>query len=318
MPKKPVIGIDLGGTNIQIGVVSHDGKIAGAARLKTKAAEGRDAVLDRIAQGVAEACADAKVAVADCAAAGLGAPGPIDPGKGVVLEAVNLGWKNEPIAQLLSKRLKLPVVLDNDVNAAIYGEWRLGAAKGCKDVMGVWIGTGIGGGLILKGELYYGHFFTAGEIGHMIALPNNMPGSRSLEHNCSRTAVVERIVRLIKSGRKSSITSEVGDDFEKVKSKTLARAYEAGDELTREVVDHSAELLGIHVAGVVTLLSLPRVVLGGGLTEAIGKPYVRRVEDAVRRFAFPDSCKSVDVVASELEDDAGVFGAAMLAVDRAS
>ncbi|MCW5776510.1 MAG: ROK family protein, partial [Phycisphaeraceae bacterium] len=173
-----------------------------------------------------------------------------------------------------------------------------------------------GGGGALGGRLHYGHFLTAGEIGHMHVLPTNPPGQRSLEHNCSRSAVVDRIVRLVRSNRKSMVVDLVGGDFDKIRSKTIAEAYAAGDALVREVVDDSADLLGAHVGGIVTLLALPRVVLGGGLTEAVGPPYVARVREAVRRVAFPDKCKAVEVMASELLDDAGIVGAALLAAER--
>lgn len=315
---KPAVGIDLGGTNMQIGVVTAgpDYKLVGQSKKKTKATEGADAVIDRIVEGVGEACTDAKLAVKDLSCIGIGAPGAVDPDQGLVLEAVNLRWKNYPLAEILTKKLGVPVFLDNDVNVAVYGENKLGSGKGSKNMMGVWVGTGIGGGLILNGEMYYGHFMTAGEIGHVIAIPNNPPGSRSLEHNCSRTSVVEQIVRLVKSNRKSKITELCEGNYDDIKSRMVAKAYEMEDELVREVVDHAAELLGIEIAGVVTLLSLERVVLGGGLTEAIGKPFVQKVEETVKHFAFPDRCKHVKVVASQLEDAAGIYGAAMIAFDR--
>jgi glucokinase len=315
--KKPFVGIDLGGTNMQIGVVSNDYKVLGQAKKKTKADEGLDAVLVRIVEGVGEACAAAGLEMSQLGGIGIGAPGAVDPKKGIVLEAVNLRWKNEPIAQLLSRKTKVPSYLDNDVNVAVYGENELGAGKGSKFVLGVWVGTGVGGGLILNGDLYYGHYLTAGEIGHTIILPSNQPGSRSLEHNCSRSAVVERIVRLIRSNRSSSLKAEMEEAGpEKIKSRALAKAYHDGDELTIEVLDESAELLGTAIAGQVTMLSLERVILGGGLVEAVGKPYVDKVRKAMKKFAFPDSCKECDVVASQLEDQAGILGAAMLAMER--
>jgi glucokinase len=317
---KFLAGIDLGGTNMQIGIVTPEGKddlkLLAPAKRKTKAEEGLDAVLDRIVGGIEEACTLAKITPQQLGGIGIGAPGAVEPDKGIVLEAVNLKWKDVNVAQLLSKKLKVPVFLDNDVNVALIGEHRMGAAKGADNVLGVWVGTGIGGALILNGSMYYGHHFTAGEIGHTILLPTNPAGHRSLEHNCSRTAVADRIARLIKSNRKSSISKEIGDDFEKIKSKAIAKAYVEEDELVREVVDEAADLLGISIAGVVTLLSLPRVVLGGGLTEAIGKPFVERVKASARKFAFPDVCKKVDVVASKLEDNAGVYGAAFVALER--
>lgn len=317
---KPFVGIDLGGTNIQFGVVSPDLRLIGESKRKTKAEEKLDGVLGRIEAGIIEACGDAGIAPTDLGGIGIGAPGAVDPEEGVVLEAVNLRWDNVPLAEILGKRLKLKTFLDNDVNVAVYGENRLGAGKNAKNLLGVWVGTGIGGGLILNGQLFYGHFLTAGEIGHTILLPNMPRGIRSLEQNCSRTAIVDRLVKLIRANNKSKITGEVGDDLDKIKSRTLARYYREGekeDKLVIEVVDAAADLLGQSIGSIVTLLSLPRVVLGGGLTEALGAPFVERVEKVVRDIAFPDACKKVQVVESELEDAAGVFGAAMIAMERA-
>lgn len=301
---------------MQIGLVDATDTLVGSAKRKTKAEEGKDAIFDRMIDGMNEACAAAGVALKDVAAIGIGAPGAVDPAKGVVLEAVNLRWNDLPVASQLSKRAGVPVFLDNDVNVAVVGEHRFGAAKGYDNLLGVWLGTGIGGGLILNGSLYYGHFLTAGEIGHTILFPNNPIGTRSLEHNCSRSAVVDRMIRLIRGNRKSIIPSLVDGDLDKVKSKTIAKAMEQGDDLTNEVVNETAHLLGVSIAGMVTTLSLPCVVLGGGLTEALGKPFVERVEKKVRQFAFPEVCKQVVVVASELEDNAGVMGAAAIARDR--
>jgi glucokinase len=315
MPK-PVVGIDLGGTNMQIGIVDADHSVRSRAKRKTKAAEGLDAVVQRIIDGVEEACRGVDLEVKDLAAVGIGAPGAIDPRKGVVLEAVNLRWTNVPLCDMLSRRLGIPVILDNDVNAAVYGENRLGAGENASELLGVWIGTGIGGGLILGGNLYYGTFFTAGEIGHTTLVPNNPPGSRSLEHNTSRSAIVERIVRLIRANRASIIPSLVNGNLSDVKSKTIAKAYHAGDELAIEVIDSAADLLGIAIANTVTLLSLGRVVLGGGLTEAMGESLVEKVRHAVRTRVFPDVCRKVEVVGTRLEDDAGVLGAALLASEQ--
>ncbi len=321
--EKPVIGIDLGGTNMQVGIVRPDARsitpteaLLGSARKKTKGEDGLDAVLDRLEVAVGEACESAGLALSDLGGLGIGAPAAVNPEEGMVLNAVNLRWNDVPLAAILRERFDLPTAVENDVNVALYGEWVLGAAKGARNVLGVWVGTGIGGGLILNGDLYYGHSLTAGEIGHMLVFPRNPPGSRSLEQNCSRTSVVERIVRLIRSNHPSMLSELTDERYEKIKSKALATAYLAGDELTREVIDDSALLLGDQIGSVVSLLSLEMVVLGGGLTEAIGEPFVERVRSAVQVTAFPDVCQNVAVVASELEDNAGLLGAAMIAVDR--
>ncbi|MFN9976089.1 MAG: ROK family protein [Phycisphaerae bacterium] len=310
------IGIDLGGTNMQVGVVSSDLKLLSQAKKKTKAEDGLDGVMNRIVEGIVEACSEAKVKLTDLEAIGLAAPGAVDPNEGVVLEAGNLRWTNVNAASILQKKTGVKTYLDNDVNAAVWGENKLGAGKNAKYLLGVWLGTGIGGGLILNGELYYGPMLTAGEIGHMISIPFNPPGERSLEHNCSRTSVVNRIIKLIKANRKSKLTEYVEGDLEKIKSKLVAKAYEEKDPLTIEVLDNAAELLGITLGGVVTLLSIDRIVLGGGLTEAMGPQWVSLVEQHTRRFSFPDRCKQVKVVASTLEDKAGLLGAAMIAMER--
>lgn len=319
-PGERVIGIDLGGTNVQIGVVELGGdpgyRVVGREKRKTKPDQGVETVIERVAKGVETACELAGTKPSKVSAIGVGAPGVVDPHKGVVLEAVNLRWDEIPLAERLSERLGAPVFVDNDVNAAVFGESRLGAGRGARNMLGVWVGTGIGGGLILNGEPYYGHFLTAGEIGHMLALPFNPAGSRSLEHNCSRSAIVERLVRLVRANRKSLITDLVEDDLKQIRSGVIAQAYRAGDPLVVEVIEESAGLLGMHLAGVHTLLSLERIVLGGGLVEALGTPYVHLVAEELRRFAFPDKIKGVDVVASRLDDDAGILGAAMLAKER--
>lgn len=313
--QRPVVGIDLGGTNMQIGVVDADGKIIGRSRKKTMAMKGQAGVLSRIVEGVQTACAQAGLSPAQLGGLGIGAPGAIDPESGVVLQAPNLGWTNVQLAKILRERLAPGggVRVENDVNAAIYGEWKLGAGRGHSEMMGVWIGTGVGGGLVLNDKLYEGGFLTAGEIGHVTLFPGNPTGRRSVENNCSRTAIVDRLVSLIKAGRPSVLKDLVDGDLSQIKSKTVATAFADGDKLTADVVDETAEMLGIAIGGVVTLLSLKLIILGGGFTEALGEPFVKRVRKAVRERAFPDRCKDVEVVASELEDDAGLLGAAALA-----
>lgn len=319
----PFVGIDLGGTNMQVGVVpggedADKTQLLGRSRAKTKAEQGLEAVLDRIVETVNKACADAGLTIAQIKGVGIGAPGAVEPESGTVLEAVNLRWKDTPLASLLSERLGVPVVVDNDVNAAAWGEFKAGAGRGCREMLAAWIGTGIGGGLILRGEMYYGHFMTAGELGHMHVLPNNPPGSRSVEHNCSRTAIVSEIAKLVRANHQSIVYELAGTNPDKIKSKIVAQAYVEGDSLTRSVVDHAADLLGAQLAGIVTLLSIQRIVIGGGLAEAMGEDIVSVIRKSVRERVFPEKCRDVEVVISELLDDAGLIGAALLAERRLS
>jgi len=315
----PVAGIDLGGTNIQVGIVAHDVErvgasagILGRAKKKTKAELGVAGVIERIAQATETACEQAGIRVADLGVVGIGAPGVIDHPTDTVVEAVNLRWSNVPLGRMLSDRLEVAVCVDNDVNVAVLGECRLGSGLGARNLLGVWVGTGIGGALVFDGKLHYGAYGSAGEIGHMLAMPFNQPGGRSLEHNCSRSAIADRLARLVRANRDSILPELVGGRLDKIRSSAIAQAYQQNDELTRDVIDRSAELLGIFIGGIITLLSIERVVLGGGLVEALGDPYVNGVTTAARKVIFPDRAKAASIVGSKLSDDAGVLGAAIL------
>jgi len=310
------LGIDLGGTNIQAGVVNEHGQVIGRSKIKTDADGGFEAVMDRVAAAARQACEDAGVPMSTIHTAGLGVPGPIDPEKGVVVEAVNLRWDEAPVVMALSDRLGVPVYADNDVNVAVYGEWRAGIGHETPNMLGVWVGTGVGGGLIINSQLHRGAHYSAGEIGHMILIPGAHMGSRSVEHNCSRTAIAHELFKLIRSNHHSMVTGMTDGKLHKIRSKVLAMAYEQGDDLVRTVVDDSADRLGIAIASVVTLLSLDRVVLGGGLVHAIGKPYVDIVRDSVRREVFPESIRNITVEASVLGDDAGLIGAGLIAFEE--
>lgn len=308
-----IVGIDLGGTNMQIGVVDPKNNILAREGKKTKVDEGTAAIVQRLVSGVQTVCDQAGISPRQLTAVGIGAPGAIDPVNGVVLEAPNLRWNNMPLAKTLRQKLGVPVVLENDVNAAVFGEWKLGAGRGSDDFMGVWLGTGVGGGFVLNGRLYAGGFNTAGEIGHMMMVPGAPYGRKSVEQNCSRTAVVERLQFLIRANNKSMLTDLTAGDLTQIRSKVISQAFHAGDRLTVRVLEEAAEMIGTHIGSCVTLLSLSRIVMGGGLTEALGEPFVKLVRRAVQMQAFPNRCKDVQVLASTLEDDAGLLGAALLA-----
>lgn len=312
---RPLIGVDIGGTAIKTAVCDRRGRVLGRGKVKTAADEGTKEILKRIDRSITEACAQAGIELTQAACAGIAAPGAVDPRKGIVLEAVNLGWQDFHLQEVMEGRLQIPVAIENDVTAATYGENRFGAGEQARHLLGVWLGTGIGGGLILDGKIYHGHFSTAGEIGRGYVLPWAPPGSGSLDQVCSRTGVAETIRRLIKSGRVSRITELCGDPV-KISSKDIARALELGDELVGEVVEHAAVVLGTALGGLVTFLSLGRIVIGGGFAEALGEPFLDAIRRAVRKTAFPDRCKEVRIIASRLGDDAGPIGAAIAANER--
>jgi glucokinase len=317
-----IAGVDIGGTSIKAALVDAalvvddpERGVLGRSKVATEADEGLDAVIERIGDAVRESCEEGGVELEQVGGIGVAAAGAVDHVEGVVLNAVNLKWEDVALARLIQEDLELPASVENDVRAAVYGEQRAGAAHGRRDVFGVWIGTGVGGGLILSGELFYGSFGTAGEFGRGIVLPWSPPGEGSLEQVCSRTGIAENIARLLRSNRKSVLELPEGE-ARQIKSKEIARAFEQKDELVTEVVEHSAQVLGVVIGGIVTLLSLECVVLGGGLTDALGKPYVSRVRENVLKTVFPDQVREVSVLQSTLGDDAGPIGAALLAARR--
>lgn len=313
---RPIVGVDLGGTNMQAGVVSSTGDIIAQTGRRTKADLGPDAVFDRMIGAVEKVVADAGMKVGDLAGVGLAVAAAVDAQRGVALEAPNLGWVNFPIADRAAERLRVPVFVENDVNAAVLGEQRFGAIRGEDEALGVWVGTGIGGAIILGGRLHRGGLGTAGEFGHVTLLPGAPRGVSKLEDTCSRSAIVDRLVRLART-QKTILLDLADGDAAAIRSSIVARAYEAGDPLTREVVDETADLIGVAVGSAVTLLGMPVVILGGGLTEALGWPWVRRIEASASGHVFPERSRRVRFVMTSLNERAGILGAAILARDRA-
>jgi glucokinase len=310
------LGIDLGGTNIQAGLLGADGKLTGTDRLKTKADGGADTVIKRIAKLTDSVLDKAGVKPDDVAGLGIGAPGAVNHKKGVVLNAVNLRWTDFPLAKVLEKELGIPVVVDNDVNVGTWGEYMAGAGKDYDELMGIFVGTGIGGGFVLGGELYHGALMTAGEVGHTVIRGDAPLGQRTLENLASRTNIVNQLKQLILSNHPSVISKLTDGDLDKVRSKILAEAFKQNDDLTLEVIGQAAHYLGASIANAVTLLSLPCVVVGGGLTEALQEDWISLIRDVFEEYVFPPELSKCKIVASKLGDDAGIIGAALLAKQR--
>lgn len=312
-------GVDIGGTKILASVIDANGKVLSRAKVKTRAQEGVEPVVKRVEQALREAADGAEVKLTQLTATGVGFAGPVQFDKGVALTAGNMPWKNVPLRDMLAKRMGLKnVVIENDVNAGTYGEWVSGAGKGCKSLLGVFVGTGIGGGLVLDGRMYRGHFFTAGEIGHTVIQAGGNLTGRTLEDLASRAALGIFIARRIATNHPSAISKLVDPEklFTRARSGLLKQAYADGDPVVRQIVHESARYTGVAAANAVTLLSLQRVVVGGGVVEALGKEYVNLVEKHLRQDIFPETLP-VEVVPAKLEDDAVIVGAALLARDTA-
>ncbi len=306
-----VAGVDLGATHMQVGIVDDTGSILARTSALTHAEDGFAGVLDRIATQIDRVCGQLDLSRADLKATGVGAPGVMDPHTGVVRIAVNLGWTDTPLSNTLAEKLGMPVALENDVNAALLAEWKLGAGRGSDNILGVWLGTGVGGALVLEGHLHYGGYLSGGELGHTVVFPDAPEARRTIEQNASRSAIVRRIAHLIGQGRPSILTELTEGDPSRATSAQIAQAHAGGDALVVEVIDELVSTLGVSLGSAVTLLSLDRIVIGGGLGEALGDTFCDSVQRAVREIAFPDQCKEIRVVPSILRENAGLLGAAL-------
>lgn len=305
MPARDVIiGIDLGGTHFQVGAVDAYGDIIARTHGRTPEDGQFEAVCDALAADVHAVCDQAGLSLDQISAVGIGAPGAVVPSTGVVLQAGNLPWDNVPLGAALTSRLQGRLVfVDNDVNAATVGEHRLGAGRGATDMLGIWVGTGIGGGFILNGTLHRGTYYSAGEIGQTVPNPHEPPPTRRLERRAARSAIAARIARA------------KGTDPDDMTASRIAELYRTGDADANAAVTEATELIGVAVANAITLLSLGRVVVGGGIVEQLGEAFVGPIADAARRDVFPDECRQTPFVPTSLGADAGLLGASLIARD---
>jgi glucokinase len=313
------VGIDLGGTKVQAAVLDDEGQVIGQGRTRTPTKGGPPDVVEAIGAAVKDALKSAKV---DVGAVGIGTPGAVDPDSGHVTGAANLPGFGEPVPlrDLVRDALGASSVrIDNDVNVGTLAEHRLGAGRGLDDLLAVFAGSGVGGGVILGGELRRGDHGSAGEIGHVVV---QMGGDLC---SCGRRGCMEAYAGRVSIERKARAAMEVGRPSllpgimrergrARMTSGVLAAALDAGDDLTHELVDAAVAALGAGIASAVNVLDVQAVILGGGLGEKLGDPFTRRVEGAMRPSLF---VQAVEVRSATLGDLGGAIGAALLAREAA-
>jgi glucokinase len=315
--KRYIIGVDLGGTNIVVGAMTEDGSSQHALRSQpTHSQLGAEAVADRIVEMIGDVVT---VTMAETGAkreqflgVGVGAPGPMDRERGVVIVAPNLGWKNFPLRDRVTAGTGFPATLDNDANCATLGEWWIGAAKGGRCVVGMTIGTGIGGGLILDGKLYHGVSDVAGEIGHTTI---DMNGRRCkcgnygcLEAYASGPNIADRARERIENEDGSVLAKLVKGKLDKITAAHVYEAANAGDEAALDVVKETARFLGAGVANLLNVFNPDVVVIAGGVTDA-GDALFEPLRAEARRRAFKPAYDACRIVPGSLKGTAGVAGA---------
>lgn len=312
-----VIGVDVGGTKIYAGVFSSGMECIGTARLSTKADRGADAVIERIARCVGDAVDECDLSIDRVRGVGVGAPGAVDPDAGRVIFAPNLGWKDVLLKKALEKQLDLPVFIENDCNICTLGVYELELKSKPRHMAGIFVGTGIGGGFIINGEMYAGFNKTAGEVGHMVILaggPKCACGNNGcLEALASRTAIFRQIKEAVGEGQKTVLTEMLGPKLEDLRSGDLRKAIRRGDKFVSRIIEQAAEYTGIAVANLINLLSPEVVVLGGGVIEALEDEMMSIITETANKRALAGTAKGIQIVASKLGDEAGISGGAVLA-----
>ena len=314
-PAAPVGAVDLGGTSLRAAVVDADGEISGFVTRATEAADGPDAVIERIVAALHDALGRASVNLADLAAVGIGAPGPLDWQTGVIHEAPNLpGWRAVPLAARVGQAVGLPAFLENDANAAALAEFQYGVGRGALNMLYVTVSTGVGGGLILDGQLWHGAYGSAGEFGHMTV---DFDGPRC---DCGNRGCVEAIAagpdiaawvgEQIAAGRASRL--QAGADLT---GRDVVEAARQGDELAVSALARAGRAVGFGVINVAHLVNLDMVVIGGGIANA-GALLFDPLRAAVREHLLVSTAPNLRVEPWSLGENVGLLGAAAAARSR--
>lgn len=315
--KEYVIGVDFGGTKILSGVFDSELKCLARAKVSTKAERGAEAVIGRIARSIREAVDEADLSLSQVKAIGIGAPGAVDPEAGKVIFAPNLRWTDIALKKELEKELGIPVFLENDCNVCTLGIYEKELNAKPRNVIGIFIGTGIGGGLILERQLFHGSNRTAGEIGHMVlevSGPKCGCGNRGcFEALASRTAIFRKIQNAVKNGQKTILTDMLGPELKDLRSGDLRKAIRKGDKFVEKVIEEAAEYTGIAVGNLINIFNPDVVVLGGGVIDALESEMMAIIIETARDYAMNGTAKGIEIVASQSGDDAGIIGGAVLA-----
>ncbi|MHC4430565.1 MAG: ROK family protein [Planctomycetota bacterium] len=317
---KTFVGIDVGGTNIKIGMFDADLKLLSKTSVTTDADMGPEVVIDKMAQTVKGLLDEAGLSLTDIVAIGIGTPGPAKYSEGVIIRSTNMPkFKNVPICKMLNERLGAPVVFDNDANVACWGEYVVGAGKGVQDMVFFTLGTGIGGGVVSSGELVHGCDENAAELGHMIIYPNgrscNCGQKGCVEAYASADSTARRATEALEGGAKSSL-SKVLDEKGKITSKDVYEHLAAGDELAKEITDGTAEALALTCINMLHTTEPRRIVFTGGMIAA-GDLLLSRIRHFFNRHIWTIKKEDkIEICFATLGEDTGIIGAGALARHR--
>lgn len=320
MLDKKVIGIDLGGTTAKIGILSQSGDILSKWELSTDISEEGTKIVPNIIQSIKAYLDSEKLSSEDFLGIGMGTPGTVNRKNGTVIGAFNLNWKTlQPIREQFESSTGIPFFLDNDANVAALGEQWKGAGNNEKNVSFITLGTGVGGGLVSDGTLIHGAVDAAGEVGHITVEPGGYEctcGKKGcLEQYASATGIVRLARDLAKEYSEESDLKTLVLSNDPIDSKAIFDAAKAGDTYANFVVDRFAYYLGLAMGNIANILNPSTIVLGGGVSKA-GEFLVEKVSKVVEEFTFPTIRSVTKIKIAELENDAGMIGAASLVINE--
>lgn len=312
------IGIDLGGTKIKGAIADCEGKLIAEGKRTTLIGKGEEVIVNQIVELIDELTRNSNLSFDRIKGIGVAAAGQIHPLTQEVVYAPNLQWNHVPLKNLLQNIYTIPIFIDNDVRAAAWGEYMAGAGKGSRQLFCAFIGTGIGSSTITDGKIVRGINNCAGEIGHTISQPRGelcVCGNRGcLEAYSSGIAMINRLSQALKDGKRTMLVDMVDGNVEKVKASMVENAAGMGDAVALRIWEDAKTMLGIAISNVVTLINPDIVVLGGGVIRACTS-MMEAVKDWIGKTSSLMSKNSVKILSSELGENAGVIGAALLVKD---
>ncbi|MBI1747138.1 MAG: ROK family protein [Acidobacteria bacterium] len=314
--RKWIIGIDLGGSHFSVGLVSTSGALQSVQRHRVAVADGPAAIIDQMREVIFAQLDSQGLTRTDVLAVGIGSPGPFDRKAGVIIESYNLQWFDVPLVKMLRERVGMDVVLDGDAISATYGEWWAGVGRGSRHMVGLTLGTGVGGGLIINGAVYYGCSDLAGHFGHMIIEANGRVCSCGnqgcLEAYASASAIVGRALEKPKELRRSQAWKEIAGESHRLTAKVLYQWARRGDGFARALFEETGRYLGTGLAGIIHTVNPEIIVVGGAVAKA-GNLLLTPARQEAGRRAFKSAFRRTRIVRASLAENAGVIGAAGLA-----
>lgn len=309
------LGIDLGGTNIVAGVVDENYKIIATAKVKTNSPRPAEEIADDMAKACFKACENAGISIKDVTACGVGTPGSINPIAGTVVYANNLGFNNVPLAQMLRESTGVDFYIENDANAAAYGEFLAGSGRGVKSCVAVTLGTGVGGGIIIDGKLFSGSNYAGGELGHMVINIDGEPCSCGRkgcwEAYASATALIRQTKAAMEKNKDSIMWELAEGNIENVNGKIPFDAMQKGDSAATQVVKQYEKYLAVGIANIINVFQPEKICIGGGISNQ-KETLIAPVRELVREETYETMGKPCEILAAELGNDAGIIGAASL------